>query len=173
MNTKVKKALMIGGPVVLAIGVIWYLTRKTSTKSPVPVPNTDTPPAKVPAPAAASSLFPLKNGSNNSKVRELQTAIGVTADGAFGPQTEAALVSFSGLHQVDTQSELDAIKAQKKNAAAAVSNISRANDIITRYNNGGTLATVKSIAAKEVTVDAYGGNLSRQCLPDNVWPQSV
>lgn len=147
---------MIGGPVLLAITVIVILSKKSAAqKPPVAIPNTDTPPAKVPAPPA-QNYFPLKNGSNNSKVKELQSAIGTTADGVFGPKTEAALVSFAGMHQVDTQAELDAIKSQAKNAVTAVSKMARANDIIARYNNGGTLATTKSVAAKQVTVDAYG-----------------
>lgn len=156
MNTKVKKALMIGGPIVLAITIIIILSKKSSAQKPaVPVPNTDVPPVKVPAPAS-TAYFPLKNGSNNSKVKELQTAIGTTADGIFGPNTEKALVAFSGVKTVDTQAELDAIKAQAKNATATAATIARANDIIARYNAGGTLATTRSVAPKQVTIDSYG-----------------
>lgn len=148
---------MIAGPITLAIVVIIILNKKSSAqKPPVALPKSDTPPAKVPAPAPSSSMFPLKNGSNNSKVKELQAAIGTTADGIFGANTQKALVAFAGVTQVDTQAELDKIKSQAKNAAASISSIARAQDIINRYNNGGTLATTKSVAAKQVTIDSYG-----------------
>jgi cell wall-associated NlpC family hydrolase len=51
----------------------------------------------VPAGAGASSLN-LSRGSSGTSVRQLQIELGVTADGAFGPQTEAAVRAFQRAH---------------------------------------------------------------------------
>jgi cell wall-associated NlpC family hydrolase len=53
----------------------------------------------VPAAAGASTLD-LSRGSSGTAVRALQRALGVTADGQFGPQTEAAVRSFQRSHDL-------------------------------------------------------------------------
>jgi cell wall-associated NlpC family hydrolase len=50
-----------------------------------------------PAAAGASSLD-LSRGASGDAVRRLQTKLGIAADGAFGPQTEAAVRAFQGSH---------------------------------------------------------------------------
>lgn len=45
----------------------------------------------VPAPAAAPSSGTLRKGSKGEEVKKMQGALGLTADGDFGPGTEAAL----------------------------------------------------------------------------------
>jgi cell wall-associated NlpC family hydrolase len=50
-----------------------------------------------PAAAGASSLD-LSRGASGDAVRRLQTKLGIAADGAFGPQTEAAVRAFQGAH---------------------------------------------------------------------------
>jgi cell wall-associated NlpC family hydrolase len=50
-----------------------------------------------PAVAGASSLD-LSRGASGDAVRRLQTKLGIAADGAFGPQTEAAVRAFQGSH---------------------------------------------------------------------------
>lgn len=65
--------------------------------------------------------FPLAKGSKGSKVKELQKAIlscssyylpKYGADGDFGSETESALVQITGKKIVDSQAELDSIKAK-------------------------------------------------------------
>jgi hypothetical protein len=53
-----------------------------------------TPPAPSPAPGGArctKDAFPLGRGAKNQCVVALQTALGISADGNFGPMTEAAV----------------------------------------------------------------------------------
>ena len=53
------------------------------------------------APAAAgASTLDLKVGSSGDAVRRLQTQLGVTADGAFGPQTARAVRAFQSSHGI-------------------------------------------------------------------------
>ncbi len=61
-----------------------------------------------------SGVFPLKKGSNNTTVRELQSALdghgaGIVIDGIFGDKTEAALKAYNGRTSVGSRAELDAI----------------------------------------------------------------
>ena len=51
----------------------------------------------LPAAAGASSLD-LSRGSSGASVRQLQSKLGIAADGAFGPQTEAAVRAFQRSH---------------------------------------------------------------------------
>lgn len=51
--------------------------------------------------AGATSAFPLKVGSRGEEVKELQTALGLTADGIFGPQTRDAAKAKFGTDVVD------------------------------------------------------------------------
>jgi cell wall-associated NlpC family hydrolase len=53
----------------------------------------------LPAAAGASSID-LKRGSSGAAVRALQAKLGITADGAFGPQTEAAVRSYQRSHGI-------------------------------------------------------------------------
>lgn len=60
-----------------------------------------TPPAAVPTPPAALNLtLLLKRGSTGPEVKVLQSYLGVTADGQFGPITENALLAKKGIKEV-------------------------------------------------------------------------
>jgi N-acetylmuramoyl-L-alanine amidase len=67
-----------------------------------PVPTARKPVAKVTTPAWARTRFTpykavvLRQGSRGTAVVVLQRALGVTADGAFGPGTRAAVLAFQG-----------------------------------------------------------------------------
>jgi cell wall-associated NlpC family hydrolase len=52
-----------------------------------------------PGVAGASSLD-LSRGSSGAAVRQLQAKLGITADGAFGPQTERAVRAFQRAHGI-------------------------------------------------------------------------
>lgn len=58
-----------------------------------------TPKATTPAPALDKGKI-LKKGSTGPEVKELQKLLGITADGIFGAQTEAALKSKKGVIQI-------------------------------------------------------------------------
>lgn len=111
--------------------------------------STTTPVTTVTVPP---SLFPLRKGSPKSDaIKALQSAIGVTADGIFGPKTEAALQAKTGKTQVSSQAEYDAIVSQSKQSAAIPSNQNRAKDMLTRWRSDNTMMLM---AISDVT--AYG-----------------
>lgn len=70
---------------------IWYFTRPG-----VPDPNkTNTPvPPGSPTPKWVPEKFPLTLGMYGTKIKALQTALGVGADGKLGPQTNSALTAL-------------------------------------------------------------------------------
>lgn len=152
-----KKALLIWGPLVAGVGVITFLQirQKKKIKNAEKVPPGQEVSAAVTTvpPAPASSLFPLRNGSNNAKVKELQSLLGVTADGAFGPKTETALVAFAGVKSVDDQAHLDRLKSQ----AAGITNIGRATDLLAKFKKGDQAIYVSTSSPyRQVQIDAYG-----------------
>lgn len=137
---KAKKILLYVVPPVAAIVVIYLINRQSIKKknegavknSPLPEP-----PATTTQTAPAISLFPLKKGSNNDKVKDLQRILGITADGIFGSQTESSLKSFSGKTTVDSQAELDALSAKKATQQNQAGSISRAQDLLKQFQSGG------------------------------------
>lgn len=67
-----------------------------------------------PSPAGTSgwvsdSTFPIKKGSWGPKVAALQTAIGASSDGKFGPQTESKLIAKTGKAEVSNAADYDKI----------------------------------------------------------------
>ena len=68
--------------------------------APAPVVTIDPvkPVAPAPAPAKPAAKPTLKVGSKGASVKTLQTKLGVTADGDFGPKTKAAVVAFQKKH---------------------------------------------------------------------------
>ncbi len=65
-----------------------------------------------------SSDFPLRMGSRNTYVSQLQNSLqglgqNITADGIFGSQTQAALVAVTGKSTVDSAAELEAIRMKQ------------------------------------------------------------
>lgn len=71
-----------------------------SVEPPKPVTPTPTPvePSK-PAKKPSTGVLPmLKLGSKGSAVKRLQTKLGITADGDFGPNTKKAVIAFQKKH---------------------------------------------------------------------------
>lgn len=77
--------------VIIITLTIWYFTRPG-----VPDPNkTNTPvPPGSPTPKWVPEKFPLTLGMYGTKIKALQTALGVGADGKLGPQTNSALTAL-------------------------------------------------------------------------------
>lgn len=65
-----------------------------TTPAPTPIPAVE-PPAQSGAPAGRPTL---RRGSTSSLVEQVQTKVGVAADGNFGPKTEAAVRAFQRAH---------------------------------------------------------------------------
>jgi len=128
---KVTKILKYGIPAVLVIGVIIILsTRKKKQtndllRSPLPEPKSDSP--------SVPSNFPLKKGSRNAKVGDLQRILGVEADQIFGSQTESALKTFAGVTVINSQKELDNLAAKKANAQKQTESVSRAQMLASQF----------------------------------------
>jgi hypothetical protein len=64
-----------------------------------PATHTTTPTTTT-APVTLNGNLLLKSGSHGAEVKKLQTLLGVTSDGAFGPITENALFGLKGVKQV-------------------------------------------------------------------------
>ena len=84
----------------------------TAVISPAPIaaPAPVTPaPVAVPAVAVTPAKKPtLKVGSKGNWVKALQKKLGVTADGAFGPKTQAALKAYQTKHGIPATGITDA-----------------------------------------------------------------
>lgn len=77
-------------------GVVAFKERPgAAAPSPAgPIVVTPQGPAVVPASSSSLALPTLRRGSSGSDVITLQRRLGLTADGKFGPATEAAVIAF-------------------------------------------------------------------------------
>jgi len=86
----------------VALGLI---PPRTNTPAPgsTPKPSTGTTTSTAPAstsPLAAYAKTTLRRGSSGAAVVALQKALKITADGAFGPKTEASVKAFQARHNL-------------------------------------------------------------------------
>jgi hypothetical protein len=93
---------------------------------------------------AVGCNFPLKIGSKNSCVQQLQVALGVTPDKIFGKkETLPALQKQTGKSQIDNEADLIAtiakINAAKSNASANAGKQARTNQIFDSFNTNKSL----------------------------------
>lgn len=87
--------------ILIIVLVIWYFWPPS-----VPDPNksnTPVPPGS-PSPKWLPEVFPLNVGMFGTKIKALQNALGITADGKFGPQTQGAITSKGYLVPLDEAS---------------------------------------------------------------------
>lgn len=159
----VKVAAIVGG-ILAAIGII-VVIRKIRNATPLTMdadPNAvkNTPPLQAPA-----SDFPLKNGSRNNLVKQLQELLGLTADGIFGVKTQAALLLRTAKTSITSQAEFDAViktllaqKQQEAAQAVASSKGQKSQKIINDYNANKSwkVMTLRSFRAHRYNMDAYG-----------------
>lgn len=152
-----------------------YFSDKAALKSGIPQPQ---PKGLAPDKTASGksipnnsvdSNFPLKNGSKNTYVKELQDALGVAIDGIFGKKTLAALKEQTGKTQISSYDELEQTISNiiaNDNASATVdSKSARANSILNQFtsnqsNNLGLtdLYTLRATAGKGYIYDSPSGN---------------
>jgi len=120
-----KKVIIYVGLSVIALAggfLIYKYFKKGSEGKITPVPE----PLPKPENEIESGLFPLRKGSYNNKyVKMLQSALGVSADGDFGPITYDALKSKTGKVQISNYDDLMATIASLKSAASALSEANR------------------------------------------------
>jgi hypothetical protein len=120
-----KKVLIyVGLSVIVLTGgfLIYKYFKKGSEGKITPVPE----PSPRPSSEIESGLFPLRKGTYDSNyVIMLQEALGVTADGDFGPITFDALKSKTGKVQISNYDDLMATIASLKSVANASSEANR------------------------------------------------
>lgn len=105
MADKKRVIIYVGLSVIALTGgfLIYKYFQKGSEGKITPVPQ----PLPKPENEIESGLFPLRKGSYNNKyVAILQDALGVTADGDFGPITYDALKSKTGKVQISNYEDL-------------------------------------------------------------------
>tara|TARA_Y100000592_G_C5442094_1_gene303983 strand:- start:248 stop:832 length:585 start_codon:yes stop_codon:yes gene_type:complete len=102
MNKGLKITLIALGVIGTGVG-LYFLLRKPKNPN---IPNTPNTPSSPNTPTTPVSEFPLKRGSKGDKVKQLQRYLninyssGLVVDGDFGPKTQAALNTATGLSQV-------------------------------------------------------------------------
>lgn len=115
-------------PVLAIAGIAWWQIRKYKVPG-----KQQLPPAKPPVvpmgTAALASSFPLKKGSKNVYVEQLQQALinnfgpGVLsrfgADGDWGSETETAMLRYTSKNQIDSANDLQATIVQMQNLKSA------------------------------------------------------
>ncbi len=144
---------------------------KTASGNSVPTPSVD-------------SKFPLKNGSKNDYVKELQDALGIGIDGIFGKKTLAALQEQTGKTQIANYDELQQTIANiiaNDNASDTVGTKSaRAASILNQFtsnqsNNLGLtdLYTFRATPLKEYIYDSPSGKYISNGMFVNLAADSV
>lgn len=156
---KNKQAIKIGLillPVVVGAVLLFKYFRSPKRKD-----FSNTSPGSTPIPPLKStdpSDFPLKNGSKNELVKQLQSLLGVTADGIFGPKTAAALLAQTGKIQITSQTQFDEVIKKLTAVAATGSNTARADQLVKDWKGNSTLrmTAIADTVATEVKQDIYG-----------------
>lgn len=162
-----QKIALWGLPIVGGLGLIYWVSRagknrEDDGKSPGPVSNaTDNTAAVIKSPPVTNSSFPLRVGSRNSYVTDLQKALGITADGIFGSQTETALRAAAGVTAIKDEREFKEIIAKIKSGVSATAEIAekmaRAEDLKAKFDTG--QYSIKPLETKfwyRVQKDAFG-----------------
>jgi hypothetical protein len=159
MNLKTKRILLLVAPLAVGGVLLYAMNHKKKVASGGAKDGAQDDAKPVPAPPPAS-MFPLKNGSNNAKVKELQSAIGLSGkdvDGIFGSGTEAKLKAFAGVIEVADQAALDQIKKK----AVGITNNARASDLLSKFQKGGVaIYTTAKLTVQKVQEDISGALIS-------------
>lgn len=137
---KWKTVLTIGLPIVGVIGLIIWVKKGNRSAGVAPNAVDNKPAALIPPPAPKNSSFPLRNGSRNSYVTQLQQALGISADGIFGTQTENALRSAAGITSIRDEKEFNDVLAKIKGTTSAFTDregkLARGNDLLQKFKTG-------------------------------------
>jgi peptidoglycan hydrolase-like protein with peptidoglycan-binding domain len=118
-------------------------------------------PAFTPSGGIIAAGFPLRRGSKGPKVVELQQAIGKALlpkygfDGDYGGETEAAVLKLLNKSTVDSQADIDKIKALQTQTTLEQKKYAAGKKIIDSYNANNTLGLMptKTTQATSVTIN--------------------
>lgn len=178
MNKALKWTLILV-PVAVGGVIVYTQLKKYAVPSKKPIPTNSNGTLGQGAAAAVdqasgiseatinSNNFPLKVGSNNKYVGELQDVLGVTIDNKFGPGTQAALQEQAGVSQVASLTHLnsieDAILQNDASADAIATKASLSGSIVSNFQNGGiavgnNITTLADTTWFMVTQDPGSGN---------------
>lgn len=152
-----KTALILLGTAVVGALVYLFIFRKKDeeiveeTPPPPPPPptvitnpaaTTSTPKTTPKTITSAPSVFPLKYGKTNDKLKPLQLALGLTGTGYWGDQTKAALSKY-GVTQLNSDAEItnliNKVKSTITTQQVNQSRLNRANSLSALWK-GGTYA---------------------------------
>lgn len=97
--------------------------------------------------------FPLKFGSRGSRVRELQTLLGVKADGIFGRITEAEVMKYLGKSSVDNQQDMIRIKALKQVESSKSAKYKHASNLLNNFNANKSLGILPLVDTKAIGIN--------------------
>lgn len=160
MDGKSKSTLlMILGGTAAAVGIVMIIRYFKGIKSPsdkLPDAAAGTTASK-PITAPSSSVWPIKNGSKGDLVKQLQAALGISADGIFGPITQTALLTQSGIKQISSQEEYNKVITALQSKPVILSNQERAKSLIAKWNKGNVkLMPISNVTAYGVIEDFSG-----------------
>lgn len=155
MNKKIliPAILALGGVAFIAVNILKKRKEKKATapgsvdKSSGSNPNVQAtnPPPFTPSGGIVAAGFPLRRGSKGPKVVELQQAIGKALlpkygfDGDFGGETEAAVLKLLNKATVDSQADIDKIKALQTQTSLEQKKYAAGDRIIKSFNANSTL----------------------------------
>ena len=164
-NTNGKKVVAYVIIAVLLIGGGYFVYSYFSDKAAVKPGVAQKLPPNVPPAKQANNTetgFPLKSGSRNDYVKQLQAALGVTTDGIFGPITLAALQAQANTSAIASYNQLQtiiaSISSSNTSASAVAQRESQAADLIT--------------AGQSVTNGNPNGYTNIQVIADGVWHEA-
>lgn len=109
--TQRQKNIIIPIALIGIVTVVYFYVKKINTKpvSKFTIKKPTVTKEVTPTIVKEQQTFPLKVGSNNVYVKQLQDALGVSIDGIFGKDTLAALNDQTGYSQVVSYDDLQFI----------------------------------------------------------------
>lgn len=154
--------IIIIAVIIIVIALIVYKFRCdifSGLSSCVQDPNkTNTPvPAGSPSPTWVSETFPLNIGMYGAKIKALQTALNITADGKFGPQTKGAVIA-KGYTVPLSESDYNKIVIPSSGGGNNTGKKTLDDYIGTYINTGNTINTTVRYIADSSVFKTYGKN---------------
>lgn len=111
---------------------------------------------------APASSFPIKVGSKNDLVKQLQQALGISDDSIFGPKTLAALTAQTGKTSITSQAEFDKVITDLQKKPIVLAGKNRADSLTAQWKAGSSL---QLMALQKVTVAQFVQDAARALHP--------
>jgi peptidoglycan hydrolase-like protein with peptidoglycan-binding domain len=146
MNKTTQK-ILFAVPILIGLALIakQLFKKKASGRFDVKPPNSDNNGSGkgTNVITASPSEFPIKRGSRGEIVVTVQSLLNsggaspaLVPDGIFGAKTETALNAIYGKAQIDSQADLDALRAKIKGTSLKASNLDWAWSMVDAYSTG-------------------------------------